>query len=163
MFWMTVYFVLAYGVVALLLLRLALRRRFVGRRVSSTETRGKRVTVALLLLLPLAPYAIVTIQTVVMLPWLQPALTKAMEEDYGKGVHPRIVRVLRVVPVSVVYAVLPCWETRRTVDKREVGALFTFQRSHGAWQWDGVPDCAWSECGSADGNTFPPYPEASEF
>ena len=62
MFWMTVYFALAYGVVALLLLCLALRRRVAGRRVC-----GRRVTVTLLLL-PLAPYVIVAIQTVVMLP-----------------------------------------------------------------------------------------------
>lgn len=159
MFYMTAYFVLAYGVVALLLLRATLRRQCSKGRGSGADARFTRLTVALILL-PLVPYAVVALQTAVMLHWLQPGLTRAIAADFGKPTHPRIVRVLRVFPSPVVYAVLPC---TGMVEHGEVGALYTFRRSHGGWEWDGVPDCAWSDCGSADGNTFPPYPEAREF
>lgn len=158
MFYMTAYFVSAYGAVTLLL-RLLLRRRTASDRVA-TNHAGWRLTPPLLLLLPLVPYALVAIQTEIALPALQPALQAAIEKDCGIRVQPRTVRVLRVLPVPVVYAVLPC---TGMAEHGEVGTLYTFRRVKGAWQWDGVPDCAWSDCGSADGNTFPPYPEAKEF
>ncbi|HEY3265961.1 MAG TPA: hypothetical protein VGM37_03475 [Armatimonadota bacterium] len=165
MFWMVVYFVVAYVSAGLALGSVILERRRRERLWAGDPRRGPRrrppyrLAVALFLI-PLIPYAAVALQTAAFLPTLRPALNRAMTEDYGLVVSPRIVRVLRVAPAPVVYAVLPCTGMGA---RGESGVLYTFHRVRGQWQWDGVPECAWSECGSAQGNTFPPYPEANEF
>ena len=111
MFGMAVNFIVAYTRVGLVLAGVVISRRW-QERLWPGNPRGRRRPVyalaAALLLLPLVPYAAVALQTAVFLPTLRPALDRAIAADYGRVAKPRTVRVLRVAPAPVVFAVLPC-------------------------------------------------------
>jgi hypothetical protein len=153
MFWTVVYISFAYAAVYLLL---RLTRGFSG-----APSRYRKPTTLVLLSLPLIPYALVAFQTALFLPSLRPALQAAVASEYGSEVQPSIIRVLRIYPVPVVYAVIPCDDG--VTETSRVGLVYRFEQAEEGWRWDRVPDAAWSDCGSAQGNTFPPYPEGRSF
>lgn len=119
---------------------------------------------AVLMLLPFVPYAIVAAQTAKYRAEILPAV-RASSVYWGDPKEKYFIfRILSVTPSRVnVYVVTPC-EGGMGADRKndKVGMLITLKRASKGWEFDEY-DAAWSDCGSADGNTFPPYPEAKEF
>lgn len=70
-------------------------------------------------------------------------------------------RVMSMTPSrATVYVTEPCG-----LDLKHglAAHLITLRRSAARWELDEWVDTVWSDCGSAEGNTFPPFPEAREF
>ena len=115
----------------------------------------RAVAVLCLLALPLAPYAVVAMQTAVWLPSLMHA---AVQEPMLMIHQPSDIydaRVIRIWPRgAVVYIVVDEHGSPPAYD----GFLVTLVRSGGKWKYSGDWDIVWSDTGSAHGNVFPPYP-----
>jgi hypothetical protein len=116
------------------------------------------LAVLLLALLPILPYGIVACQTALFCQDLLPPTRQALREI---GFSDRILtlKVLQVGPRAArVYTVTPClpYESNDSERRAEVVCLL---RSAEGWRTagPGTEEDVWSECGSANGNVFPPY------
>ncbi len=124
------------------------------------QKRARRTITACFLLLPLSPYAAVAVQTrlfraAMRLPVRQAALDTGMLS--GKA---RLTRILSITPWWCdVEVIEPCSEGAccgKATDTGQDANVLTLTRTGSGWklqEWDTV----WSDCGNADGNTFPPY------
>lgn len=153
MFWFLLYFMVSYGAVALGLTVL---------RALKVSRRWKIVFSAILLMLPLVPYARVAIQTALYKKELLPAFHAGTIHTGGGEIL--TFRVLKVSPWRAeVYVVNPCEGGMGSNAKSDkVGWVMGLTKTSQGWKFADY-DAVWSDCGSAEGNTFPPYPEAHSF
>ncbi len=109
---------------------------------------------------PFAPYLLVDLQTAVLGPSLLPAVRYELRQD-DWTTNIASYRVLAASPVScTVYVVTPCSLTKDRHGRyvNYIGELVKVDRHRGIWKADvNDEDAAWSDCGSADSNVFPPY------
>lgn len=156
MFWTVAYFCVTYGCVCAILF--ALSRSAVLRRI-------KLVWLAVVLaaaLVPLVPYARVAIQTAQHGKELEAAVRASSS---GWGDPKEKYQILRVMSIgserAEVYVVTSCGSFGSSPDDGN-GDVVKLKRISKGWAFDDY-DTVWSDCGSAEGNTFPPYPEARSF
>jgi len=131
--------------------------------------RGRRVAGVLLpvlWLLPLLPHAVVEVQTALYGRQLLSALRRDPSFGYDfKGV--RLYKVLSLGPRHArLYVVSECGESvdRNNVPiEKHMGNVFPLARAAVGWRFTGDDETAWSDCGSAEGNVFPPYFGTDEF
>ena len=151
MFYVVLYFLVAYSFVAFLMF--AVSRMQSARKMS----RSNRLLVfAVLANLPLVPYLKVAVQTQLYASQLLPAV-KASEEIWGWPNKPySVVRVINILPSNAeVYVLTQC-------NDGYAGMIVKLKNADSIWAFD-TYDAVFSDCGSAEGNTFPPYPEARSF
>lgn len=161
MFWITVYLVTTYGLALLALggCIYALSRWAVPRK---TRLALAAILAVFFLLLPLWPYAQVAWQTQQYGDELLPVFMKEARHTISGEITtpPLIFRVLEYSPRrAVVYAVESCGETN---SGQRWGWTMKLRTKGRGWEFSEY-DAVWSDCGSAEGNTFPPYPEPREF
>jgi hypothetical protein len=171
MFYLAFYLIVSYFFIGVFL-EIVVFRFFARGKKGSYEINGRRwpgasySTLALIgLLLPFVPYAVVSAQTRWYGAALLPVVKQAIRErDINDADQPiQILRVLKINPGHAeVYIVQPCTSLLSGRPTEEsVGFAIRFVNKRQGWQYQDY-DCVWSLCGSADGNTFPPYPEAKE-
>ena len=130
------------------------------------QKKARQIITVSLLLLPLLPYAIVAAQTalfgtIMRRPVRQALLDTGMSDGNISGM-----RVMAITPwESVVEVIEPCTGGMNTDIKGrpltgQDAQTVTLVRRGSVWRLEDY-DTVWSDCGSADGNTFPPYPEGS--
>lgn len=155
MFWIGVYLFLAYTAVAIALVLL--------RRLWEKSSPVRWVLFIGILLAPFLPYVVVATQTALLGNTLRPAVRQAMLDTGMMDSEIVTMRVLSLSPWRAkVYVTEYCGSRPETRKSAQVGEIITLRLTPAGWklaEWDVV----WSECGSAEGNTFPPYPEAREF
>ncbi len=159
MFWMSVFLFVSYNC----LLSSVVGLHFLLRRLR-VKLVWRLSLYLLIALLPFVPYVIVAIQTAKYRAEILPAL-RASAIHWGDPKQKYfILRILSITPSRAnVYVVTSCQGGMGTDPKTDkVGMLVTLNRTSKGWEFADY-DAAWSDCGSADGNTFPPYPEAQEF
>lgn len=157
MFYTTVYFVFAYGIICVGILA-------IGAIIKQLKIRPAvgAVIKVLLLLVPLLPYARVAVQTAIYKKPMRNEVRKAlasMEEQSDDIVTFRVLNINS--SRAEVYIVQPCGAPKDRSYLRSA-TIFYFKHTTKGWDFDtyGSP---WSDCGSAEGNTFPPYLDADEF
>lgn len=125
------------------------------------------VITAALLMLPFFPYVRVAYLTAKYKDMLMPAVAGLAQEQAWTKENPiHIVRVLAVSDrAAQVYVVGTCHGGMTAASSQLVGldgwVLRAMKTSEG-WRYQSH-DIVWSDCGSAEGNIFPPYLEAREF
>ena len=158
MFSLVAYFVVTYGCVISVCVALALLLRR-----SKTNLIWRLAFVAVLLGVPLVPYLRVALQTAAHKEELMPAFRTASTEVNGDWEAPFIFRVLSIDSAhAIVYSVDSCAAMTHTKGNAG-GTTWELKKTPRGWKFTGNYDAVWSDCGSAEGNTFPPYPEANEF
>lgn len=127
------------------------------------QKKARQLITTSLLLLPLLPYAIVAAQTALFLPTMRrPVLQVLLDAGISDG-NISALRVLTITPrQSVVEVIEPCTGGMNIDFKGrpltgEAAETVTLVRRGLVWRVKDY-DTVWSNCGSADGNTFPPYP-----
>ena len=158
MFLLIAYFVFAYTVVLILLgVAWSLHRPKNGR-----TSRLFFFGILLALLSPLSPYALVEAQTLAFGRGMRSEVLRIFDEcgTCGNSDEPiTTLRVLRVTPYSaIIYYVQPCAGSTPH-EGGSSGCWVELRRERGQWVFSGQFDAVWSDCGSAKGNTFPPYPD----
>ena len=153
------YFVIAYACSALALF-LGLRRKIGSGRVKSRLDGALAIT-CVALFLPWVPYAWVGIETYAVSGRVVSATREALQAN-GDGSDIRIIRVMYAIQKNaLVYAVVGgfgpdgfCPGGGRTA------FLVGLVNERGRWRpAPSAVNNVWSDCGSADSNTFPPYPD----
>jgi hypothetical protein len=116
------------------------------------RARWHRAVLIALCVLPVWPYAVIETQTALFGAMLKPATVRTLTEiDLSSDIHR--LKVMQLTPWrATIYTVTPCLESGK------IGVTFELERRNGQWQYrEGSWDVIWSDCGSADGSTFPPY------
>ncbi len=161
MFWFLFYFAITYSLTLVVLGGcLYALWRWVAQRKIRFILAG--VLAVSLLALPLWPYAQVAWQTQQYRDELLPAFMKEAGHTISGEITtpPLIFRVLEYSPRrAVVYAVESCGETN---SGQRWGWTMKLRTKGRGWEFSDY-NAVWSDCGSAEGNTFPPYPEARSF
>lgn len=161
---MYIIFYIFFGYLLSALMFRPLKRRVAARRARQGEKAPYYVLGILLLLLPWLPYGAIAVQTALFGRMLLPAVHQSFI-DCGQmcgDVHDRVLtyQVLWITPSATqVYLVTPCtgW-TPNHGDYRGLSATtITLIRTAHGWRYSEY-DTPWSDCGSADGNIFPPDP-----
>jgi len=164
MLWVIIYSVVAYAACLMLLGLMvcgchALRQKNENARFAASRTTlvyGISVITALILL-PLTPYALVELATTRLLPRLRPAISEAVRVIDG-GNEVRDIKVLSVsTDHARIYVVTPCFIDYPVPRRGWSATLLTLRRRGDSWYFEGDYETVWSDCGSADGNVFPPY------
>lgn len=156
MFYAILYFVFCYGIIWRVL-------HAIGAASEQRKSQPKLLAAlkVLLLCVPLLPYAVVAAQTAIYKKPMLNEVRKAMASMGEKGNDIVTFRVLRLTPLRAeVYIVQPCGEFGEAKDSRSA-TIFYFKSTAKGWVFDEY-DSPWSECGSAQGNTFPPYLDANK-
>ncbi len=135
-------------------------------RLAPQLRRKRGLLLVLCLALPFAPYGIVSAQTALFGPSLRAAVKQAYTDCGGMcgDEHDTVRRfeVLQITPrTSKIYIVTDCHDSRGHAAGR-CGAVIAFTRPRDRWRYVGF-DTPWSDCGSAEGNVFPPDPQAKSF
>lgn len=151
---LALYLCVGYGV-SLVLCMLLLRESNDCYR----ERRGRVRRWALIssfALLPLTPYVWVGVLTAYARGGLNGVVHSSMISvgDPGPILEEHVISITR--GKAVVYVVTPCGTSG---SRRRMATLFTFIRRDGRWAFDGDWETVWSQCGSANGNVFPPFPD----
>jgi len=137
-----------------------------ARQISKTQSYSlaKRWAVVylslllLLLFLPIFPYLLVEYQTTHYHRILLPPTTHSLQE-LGLSDHILFFKVLSLQRGRArVYVVVPCTPVGRSRTDECCGLTMVLKRTLLGWEFQGDWDAVWSDCGSADGNVFPPYP-----
>ncbi len=168
MFNTIVYFLGAYLAVAAVFV-IAKRRLVPHRQKERRKAFAYRLGLALLML-PWLPYLVVAAQTALFGRALLPSVYRAFDDCGGMcgDSKDKILTywILGITPFHAkVYLVQPC--TGGMLGEKEqgrTGEVLELKRTPRGWRlqdWDG--DGSWSDCGSAEGNVFPPDPQAKEF
>jgi hypothetical protein len=113
---------------------------------------------------PLTPYAVVECQTALCRTSLMPAIRQALHET-GSTDHILLFKVLSWRPTSArAYVVTPCWgaDGRSFSANDRAAVTYELVRTPQGWAFNGNWDAVWSDCGSAHGTVFPPYPGKGE-
>ena len=157
MFWFVAYFAVLYGGLIFLLVA--------ASQLLRKSKMSRRLKIAALVVAPLLPYARVSAQTALFQRALMPAFRAASTDLNGGWQAPTIFRILSVSSSrATVYAVNSCSGVMGSDAKNDaIGETLEFKKTRDKWQFTGNYDTIWSDCGSAEGNTFPPYPEAKSF
>lgn len=166
MFW---YFVVAYSAALSII---AILHSFAGKRQTASRWIPCRpfscriwlhFITAVVLLLPVVPYALIEAQTIVYGSRLtQPTAT--LLRSQGIDSNWRLFKVMSIVPTRAsVYVVCPCEEARNASGKGFAALLITLDRRPGEWRGTEMGQAVWSDCGNANGSTFPPYPDRNAY
>ena len=154
-FYVAFYVAAAYAVVGPLAYFVFRRRRQRG-----TSPRTSWLAVLAILLLPLSPYAGVEVLTAA----LGPELLAAAQRFEGWDARRVPVVSYKVLWAGIgeaqLYLVVPCDEPPHD---EHAGYLIRLRRSGRGWSAVDSLDIVWSDCGSAEGNVFPPYFGPREF
>lgn len=158
------YFALTYSIAVIIIVALWLKvlkrddHEKLKGVISERSKSGVFLTAVILLILPLAPYIQVWVQTVLYARILTPTVNKALSINYDN----KKVSSLRVLSITArsakVYVITPCSTSPSLDQNKYVGQIINISRHDDQWQYTGDYDVVWSDCGNADGNTFPPYP-----
>jgi hypothetical protein len=137
---------------------------FVARKnaKSKRSQHGRRfLLLSILLLLPLAPYAVVEWRTASFKASLLPVTQRTLRDINGSEDPILSFKVLSVGQQEAeVYAVI----LRRNPKPLCAFALvMTFTNTTKEWQFTGNYRGVWSDCSSASGNIFPPYPARNDY
>ena len=158
MFYTVLYFAVAYFGAGVLFW-------LVTRRQGQGRDRRRAALACTALLLPWLPYLAVGAQSALFGPGLRPAVRRAFLECGGMcgeaGDTVLTYRVLRITPWDAqVYLVIPCHGLERDEANHldTTATVINFKRTPHGWQYEGY-DTPWSDCGSAEGNVFPPDPQ----
>ena len=134
---------------------LVLWRRSGNREKSKWRRRCWTIGI---LLIPLIPYVVVELQT----RFVGPSLASTVRSEATRTGLDEIamMKVIRFRPgFAKVYIV-----GRSSIQPQCFsGETLEFVRSGHEWRFIGSWDTVWSDCGSADGNVFPPYAAEGEF
>lgn len=155
MVYTTLYFVFCYGIIWRVL-------HAIGATTEQPKGRLNRLKSSaafkvLLLGVPLLPYAVVAAQTAIYKKPMLAEVRKALASMGEKSNDIVTFRVLRLTPSRAeVYIVQPCG-----TPKDRCATIFYFKSTIKGWMFDEY-DSPWCDCGSAQGNTFPPYLDANE-
>lgn len=126
-------------------------------RVLGKSVPKKPLIACLVPLVPLIPYFVVGVETL-MLGW---TLKPAIESELHRAGDTDKVRTVRVLwPVwggAHIYFIQDCGGVGTI--KGRTGATIDIVRKDGTWKMAGEPDFVWTDCGNAEGNIFPPYLE----
>ncbi len=124
------------------------------------QKKARRVITSCFLLLPLLPYAVIAIQTGLFQAAMRLPVRQATLETGMISENAQITRIFSITSRRCVVEVIePCSGGMCCGSASHMGQVadvLTLTRSASGWRlqdWDTV----WSACGSADGNTFPPY------
>ena len=127
------------------------------------QKKARQLIIVSLLLLPLLPYAIVAAQTALFLTTMRRPVLQVLLDAGITDVNISAMRVLTITPQqSVVEVIEPC-TGGVNIDYQgkpltgETAETVTLVRRGLVWRVKSY-DTIWSNCGSADGDTFPPYP-----
>jgi len=108
-----------------------------------------------MVVLPVAPYAIVAFQTVMYARTLEGPIHASLAAD-GDNSHILMMKVLSANATSVsVYVVTPCVGLTPTASGKTAWTI-SLARTGPKWGCASM-DVVWSDCGSARENVFPPY------
>lgn len=132
------------------------------------------VVVTFVLVAPLVPYIRVEVQTKMYGRALFPAIRGAVSEALDPQTKILQFKILSITPTSVqVYvqtmrdALSPTSLLSGTANAKDepcgTGITVELIKKKNHWQFNGNYDAVWSDCGSADGNIFPPYPAKGDF
>jgi len=122
-----------------------------------------------LLVLPWLPYLVVAAQTALFGRALLPSVYLAFEDCGEMCGNPKdkilTYWILGTTPFHAkVYLVQPCMGVMPPGEHGRSGEVLELKRTPKGWRlqgWD--EDGSWSDCGSEEGNVFPPDPQAKEF
>lgn len=145
------YFIIFYFLVAIFTFYILVMLR---QLPSSRKKKYLAWSIPLLLLLPLIPYLFIDLQTAVFGQNLKPVVDRTLQREDPGGKLLKY-KLLQISPSSATVYVqeavaIPCGKDS------ESALIFYFTNSNQVWKlkhWDTI----WSDCGSADGITFPPY------
>jgi hypothetical protein len=116
---------------------------------------------SILLMLPLIPYAIVEARTAVLGRRLMPAVVSALRELY----YSQEIVAFKVLSyqggTAEIYVVTPCPDVEG--QSGFSGDTIVLHKRDAYWKFTGEYNTVWSDCGSADGNIFPPYPSKGDY
>lgn len=114
-----------------------------------------------LILLPFLPYLCVECQTMVARRWCETTIQRAVCATEGWQAPILQLKVLRLSSHHMqVYVVTKCRSLVSTGNGNQcAGMVYKLKWVHGQWVFTGDWEVIWSECGSAKGNVFPPYPD----
>ena len=159
---MVPYLFAAYLLIFLIIRRISFASSSrLARQDSRLSKRWLSIVIGFLLLLPLLPYVVVETQTLFLGRSVLPIARKAMRQ-IGYDEHVRSLRVLSSRPGwRKVYVVIPCTGLESSGFS---GFVIEVARANGKWGFiTGTDQCIWTDCGSADGNVFPPYPSKGSY
>lgn len=160
MFTAIFYFILAYLASALMFWPI--------KRLLIKWGRGRAAVCGLgmaLVCLPWLPYGVVAAQTALFGNMLLPSVRHVLPDCDGmcgeKGDPLFTYQVLWITPwVTEVYLVTPCTGGMLPPGEQgRRGTVVTLTMTRHGWRFADA-DTPWSDCGSADGNIFPPDPQA---
>lgn len=157
MFYVTLYFAICYGIggAIIRLVNPVLKRRANGLLIGS----ALKIT---LLFLPFVPYGVIAAQTAIHQKTMRTEVRNALISMGEIGDDVVVLRVLKINSSrAAVYITQPCDMPQENMKGHRASILY-FKHTTIGWHFD-TYDVPWSDCGSADGNTFPPYLEAKEF
>ena len=129
------------------------------------QKKARQLITASLLFLPVLPYAIVAAQTALFAASLRRPVRQALLETGMSDGNISSMRILTMTPWrSVVEVTEPCSGGMNTDMKGrplpgQDAQTVTLVPQGSKWRFEDY-DTVWSDCGSADGNTFPPYPDS---
>lgn len=158
--------VVAYIVVSLLAIGISWYLLLSTYRKSK---KRKLIYLALLItVLPLMPYVVVETQTNLFRSAYTSQIQQTLNAD-GDSTKIVTLKVLIVSPAYVdVYVVVPCEALPEHHPRNGyIAYVLPLEKRHGRWvsatDKDTMMDAVWSDCGSADGNIFPPYPAKDDY
>lgn len=155
MFWTSVYFISS----CLLVLSLV----FCVRRTQAKLRLWHCLGLILAISVPILPYGVVLFQTVNYGSLLTPDVRQALQDTGLSDGKFTLLRVLLLTPTHTnVYVEEPCNAWPKIHPNDRTASVLHLRREAGKWKLI-YSDSVWSDCGSATGNTFPPYLNANEF
>lgn len=120
--------------------------------IGSINLYVKYIFWTVLIILPRAPYAWVEVQTMIFQPVITQEVKETMHSNWMSKHQARIYIVSRdELPPNSVF----CESNKPCLCHR--GDIINLLNTSKGWKFNGDYSTVWSDCGSADGNIFPPY------
>lgn len=114
----------------------------------------------LLLLIEFAPYFWLESRTLVWSARLKPATIVALN-TIGHSTEIYSLKVLTVNQSSArVFVITLCEDANNREDTQYMALIIRLKLENNEWVYHKEDNAVWSDCGSADGNVFPPYPDS---
>ncbi|MBI3945048.1 MAG: hypothetical protein HY321_03955 [Armatimonadetes bacterium] len=133
----------------------------VARRPSRRSLAAAVAGTVTLALLPLMPYLVVESQSAAWGAGLRPIVAQALRDESMEADVVTLKVLRRGIMRIRVYVVSPC--RNGYGEPGYVGGIVHLVKRGGRWQHEGEYGCVWSDCGSADGNIFPPYAAQGDY
>lgn len=147
-----------YVIVSLVLVASCTLVIWCNRKREGKNRWRRMVWTAVVLAIPLSPYCLVEVQTRL----IAPSMTVPVQCEATKIGINRIV-MMKVVRIWPGWARVYIIGTGSIQSRCYSGELLDFTRSQQTWRFNGHWSTVWSDCGSADGNVFPPYAAEGDF